>query len=148
MTNTGNVVSGFQRNCPQQTHPNPKLFTSHTSQQQIKRVLLFHNVILSLSSKSLTNPKENQILSKVIGGKIMKKYRLGKYVRQELGFSQKMKENQKRPSSFEYPRKQQSNVITNADEKTFTLFRERDDNSRLTTGKRGTKTRKQLKMQK
>lgn len=40
----------------------------HTSQQQIRKVLLFHNVVmaeLKWSSKSLANPKEKQIVSKV-----------------------------------------------------------------------------------
>lgn len=124
---------------------------SRTSQSQIRRVLLFHNVVmaeLKERSKSLTNPKEKQILSKVIAGKIIKKYRLGKYAHQEFGFSQKMmRANRKRPNSLDYHRKQQSNVITKADEITA-HFLERDDNSRTTTGKRDTITRKQLKMQK
>lgn len=104
---------------------------------------------LKKGNESLTNPKEKQILSKVIAGKIIKKYRLGKYAHQEFGFSQKMiRANQKRPSFLEYHRKQQSNVITNADEITLAHFLERDDNSRATTGKRDTITRKQLKIQK
>lgn len=60
---------------------------SRTSQRQIGKVLLFHNVVmeeLKESSKSLTNPKEKQVLSKVIAGKIIKKYRLGKYARQQF----------------------------------------------------------------
>ncbi|KAK0131149.1 hypothetical protein N1851_034155 [Merluccius polli] len=125
---------------------------SQTSQRQIRKVLLFHNVImaeLKKSSNSLTNPKEKQILSKVISGKIIKKYRLGKYAHQEFGFSQKMmRANRKRPNSLDYHRKQQSNVITNTDDLTVAQFLERDDNSRATTGKRDTKTKKQLKMQK
>jgi hypothetical protein len=125
---------------------------SHTSQRQIRKVLLFHNVImaeLKESSNSLTNPKEKQILSKVISGKIIKKYRLGNYAHQEFGFSQKMmRANRKRPNSLDYHRKQQSNVITNTDDLTVAQFLERDDNSRATTGKRDTKTKKQLKMQK
>lgn len=59
-----------------------------------------------------------------------------------------MRANQKRPSSLEYHRKQQSNVITSADEITLAHFLERDDNSRATTGKRDTITRKQVKIQK
>lgn len=125
---------------------------SRTSQRQIGKVLLFHNVVmeeLKESSKSLTNPKEKQVLSKVIAGKIIKKYRLGKYARQQFSFSQKMmRANQKRPSSLEYHRKRQSNVITDTIETTVTHFLERDDNSRATTGKRDTVTRKQVKMQK
>ncbi|CAL8234590.1 unnamed protein product [Boreogadus saida] len=104
---------------------------------------------LKESSNSLTNPKEKQILLKVISGKIIKKYRLGKYAHQEFGFSQKMmRANRKRPNSLDYHRKQQSNVITNTDDLTVAQFLERDDNSRATTGKRDTKTKKQLKMQK
>lgn len=49
---------------------------------------------------------------------------------------------------MEFHRKQQSNVITNADEITVAHFLERDDNSRATTGKQDTITRKQVKMQK
>lgn len=121
---------------------------SRTSQSQI----MFHNVVMAKlkeSSKSLTNPKEKQILSKVIAGKIIKKYRLGKYAHQEFRFSQKMmRANQKRPNSLDFQRKKQSNVITRADEIKVAHFLERDDNSRATTGKRDTITRKKLKMQK
>lgn len=54
--------------------------------------------------------------------------------------------NWKRPNSLDYQRRKQSNVITNADEITVVHFLERDDNSKATTGKQDTITRKQMKM--
>lgn len=125
---------------------------SRTSRGNIRKVLLFHNAVmeeLKVSSKSLTRPKDKQIWSKLIAGQIIKKYRLGQYANQQFGYSLKMRRaNQTRPRSLIYHRRTQSNAFTTSDDMAVAQFLERDDNSRATTGKRDTLTRKKQKMQK
>ena len=132
--------------------PNAKTKCQMATQKNLRRTLLFHNAIMSeLREKYQTQrcAKDRQVISKILAGKILKKYRLVKVAQREFGFSPKaMRANEKRPTSLQYTRKKQCNRISKASDEKIKGFLERDDNSRATTGKKETRTRNKKKMQK
>ena len=80
------------------------------------------------------------------GGKIVQKYRLRKYAEMVFGFSKKRwKHSDKDPHTFTRKR---TTRTADALKSCVRLFFERDDVSRLTTGRKQTKTKSKLKNQK
>lgn len=78
-----------------------------------------------------------------MAGKVLKKYRLLKMAQREFGFSpRRMRSNEKRTTAFTYTRKKQKNSISPATEEKIKQFLERDENSRASTGKKDTVTKK------
>ena len=72
-------------------------------------------------------------------GNILRKYGLVKAVNREFAFSAKaMRANENRPTSLQYSRKKQCNIISTVKEEKITRFYERDVNSGATTGKKDT----------
>ena len=133
----------------------PKLKTKQQMKQKTKdlrRTLLFQNTIISQIKKKYQNmhtAKDRQVISKVVAGKLLKKYRLLDFARKEFGFSPKlMKTNKTRATKLQYTQQIQCNKISKEVEKKIISFLERDDNSRITTGKKETVTKSKKKMQK
>lgn len=137
----------------------PKVETpkSKTKQQlkqgpkQLRRTLLFHNSIISeIKAKYDTGSRKGrQIISKIVAGRIVKKYRVASMLKKEFGFSSKLQRaNVMRTNKLEYTRKKQQNKIGQDVRKMIEEFLERDSNSRATTGKKETITRKREKKQK
>ncbi len=133
----------------------PKLKTKQQMKKRTKdlrRTLLFQNTIISQIKKKyqdMHTAKDRQVISKVLAGKLMKKYGLLSFARKEFGFSPKlMKTNKTKATKLQYDRKIQCNKISKEVEKKIISFLERDDNSRITTGKKETVTKSKKKMQK
>lgn len=64
----------------------------------------------------------------------------------EFGFSpRRMRSNEKRTTALTYTRKKQKNSISPATEEKIKQFLERDENSRASTGKKDTVTKKKTK---
>lgn len=123
-----------------------------TPPHTLRRTLVFHNALLAELRdryENLSSEREKQLISKIMAGKILKKYRLLKMARTEFGFSAKrMRNNEKRSAALKYTRKKQKNSITTDTEEKIKQFLERDENSRATTGKKETVTQKKMKKQK
>lgn len=137
------------------TLESPKMKTKQQMQQgskQLKKTLLFHNTIMSEIRKTyqnVDNRKARQLISKLVAGKILKKYRLVTMAKKEFGFSTKLiRTNMTRADKLKYTRKTQRNRVSQEVKEKITKFLERDDNSRATTGKKETITKMKNKMQK
>ena len=116
----------------------------------LRRTHVFHNTLVSQLRQTYHQKKikEKQIISKVIAGNILKKYRLVYAAHKELGISYKtMRKNIMTPG-LQYSRKKHSNVVSNTTKEKIKEFLERDNNSRATTGKKDIITRQKFKKQK
>ncbi|XP_045062811.1 uncharacterized protein LOC121537485 [Coregonus clupeaformis] len=89
----------------------PKMKTKQQMQQeskQLKKTLLFHNTIMSEIRKkyqNVDNRKARQLISKLVAGKILKKYRLVTMAKKEFGFSTKLiRTNMTRADKLKYTR--------------------------------------------
>lgn len=109
----------------------------------IRKRLLFHTAFtkdLSDRYRKANGEKEKQLIAEICaGGRIIRKYRLRKYAEILLGFSKRRwKHTHKDPLTFN----RKKNTRT-ADElkNCVKLFFERDDVSRLTTGRKQTRTK-------
>lgn len=120
-----------------------------TPPHTLRRTLVFHNALLAELRdryENMSSEREKQLISKIMAGKILKKYRLLKMTRTEFGFSAKrMRNNEKRSAALKYTRKKQKNSISTDTEEKIKQFLERDENSRATTGKKETVTKKKQK---
>lgn len=122
----------------------------HTLPKVVRRRIVFHTALtkdLSDRYRNASGEKERQLIAKICaGGKIVQKYRLRKYAQAVLGFSKKRwKYSDKTPLTFT----REGNTRTaDAIKDCVRLFFERDDVSRLTTGRKQTKTKRKLKKQK
>lgn len=98
--------------------------------------------------KNARGEREKQIISKVITGKVLKKYRMQRFALNSLGFSTKRCKNEKNLKvNYTYQRKQ-NNRVADVLISRVRAFYSRDDVSRITTGKRQTLTQKKNKKQK
>lgn len=114
----------------------------------LRKTLVFHNTLVSQLRQTYHQKKikGKQIISKVIAGNILKKYRLVYAAHKELEISYKtMRKNIMTPG-LQYSR--HSNVVSNTTKEKIKEFLERDNNSQATTGKKGTITRQKFKKQK
>ncbi len=112
---------------------------------EIKRALLFHNVLCeTLREKySITNSdREKFAIAKIITSKLMKKYKLKKTCQDVTGISTR---RLSRSNYSQYRARYKSKVFRFAP--VVKAFYERDDNSRITTSKKDTITRKGEKKQ-
>ncbi len=117
----------------------------------IKKTLLFHEALMEdIRNKynKAQGEKEKQIISKVITGKVLKKYRLQRFALNSLGFSKKRCKNEKNMRvNYNYQRKRNCRVADGIINRVKDFY-SRDDVSRITTGKRQTLTQKKNKKQK
>lgn len=89
--------------------------------------------------------KQKQILSKIIKGKLLRKYRLMTEAKKLFGYSRNRHiSNAERGSSLEYERKQSKRKVPAAVRKSIREFYTRDDNRRITADKKDTVTRMKL----
>ena len=121
-----------------------------TLSKVVRKRLLFHTALtkdLSNRYHNAKGEKERQMIAKICaGGKIVQKYRLRKYAEMVFGFSKKRwKHSDKDPHTFTWKR---TTRTADALKSCVRLFFERDDVSRLTTGRKQTKTKSKLKNQK
>lgn len=111
----------------------------------IKKTLLFHEALMEdirNKYKKAQGEKEKQIISKVITGKVLKKYRLQRVALNSLGFSKKRCKNEKNMRvNYNYQRKRNCRVADGIINRVKDFY-SRDDVSRITTGKRQTLTQK------
>ena len=114
----------------------------------VKKTLLFHNVLCqSIRAKhaKTASDKEKQILTKLVTSELLRKYKLAKLCREETGVSAKRMRSAV-GGFMEYSRKTYHSVSARC-RQTVAKFLERDDNSRITTGRNDTVSRKGEKKQ-
>lgn len=115
----------------------------------VKRSLIFHHALIEEIQQKYKNSKqlkEKQLLSRLINGKIIKKYKLQSQLKTTFGIS--AKQTQCCVSEFmRNKRRKYDNRFTKI-KKVVHAFYLQEDVSRYTTGKKETITRKKLKMQK
>lgn len=116
----------------------------------IQKTLLFHEALVEdirNKYKKAQGERERQIISKIITGKVLKKYRLQRFAQNSLGFSKKRWKNEKNGKvNYTYQRKRNNRAVDGLMSR-VRAFYSRDDVSRITTGKRQTLTRKKIKKQ-
>lgn len=92
-----------------------------TARSTLQRTLVFHNAVIAEMRdkyKNLQSDRDKQMISKIMAGKVLKKYRLLKMAEREFGFSpRRMRSNEKRTTALTYTRKKQKNSISPATEK-------------------------------
>lgn len=136
-----------KKNASPRTKVNKKL--KDVSSVAIRKTLLFHEALVEdirNNYKNAQGERERQIISKVITGKVLKKYRMQRLAQHSLGFSNK-RNNEKNTVNYTYQRKR-NNRIADVLISRVRAFYSRDDVSRITTGKRQTLTQKKNKKQK
>ncbi|XP_058888822.1 uncharacterized protein LOC117972307 [Acipenser ruthenus] len=130
-----------------------RLLKSFPAEDAVRKTLLFHHSLIEdikLKYHTSRKEREKQILSKIVTGKIVKKYRLQKFAQDSFGFSKKRWQSNKQTSeneSFTFVRRKVSRV-TDEIKNNVASFYVRDDVSRITTGKKQTITQNKRKMQK
>lgn len=145
----------FKKRCQRQKkrHKSPRSKINlelRSSPTVLRKRLLFHAALTNdrrARYQNATGEKERQMIEKICaGGKIIRKYRLRKYAEAALGFSKKRwRMSNKEPLAFQ--RKGNARIGETIKTSVRQYF-ERDDVSRLTTGKKQTKTKSKLKKQK
>ncbi|XP_027134537.1 uncharacterized protein LOC113745777 [Larimichthys crocea] len=114
----------------------------------IRKTLFFHHVLIENIRNKYRNAqgeRERQIISKVITGQVMKKYRLQRIAQASVGFSNRRWQNVTDGYTYQRMRKRGiGNYLVDG----VRAFYERDDVSRITTGKKQTITVKKTKKQK
>ena len=73
-----------------------------TPAHKLRRTLVFHNAVLAelrQRYQNLSSEREKQLFSKIMAGKILKKYRLLTMAKTEFGFSAKRKRNNEKTSA-------------------------------------------------
>lgn len=114
----------------------------------IRKTLFFHHVLIENIRNKYRNAqgeRERQIISKVITGQVMKKYRLQRIAQASVGFSNRRWQNVTDGYTYQRMRKREiGNYLVDG----VRAFYERDDVSRITTGKKQTITVKKTKKQK
>lgn len=111
----------------------------------IQKTLLFHEALVEdIRNKyqKAQGERERQIISKLLKGKVLKKYRLQRFAQNSLGFSKKRWENDKNEKvNYTYQRKRNKRIGDGLISKVRAFYL-RDDVSRITTGKRQTSLRR------
>uniref|UniRef100_UPI003590066A uncharacterized protein isoform X2 n=1 Tax=Myxine glutinosa TaxID=7769 RepID=UPI003590066A len=121
------------------------------STSAVKKTLIFHNVLVDEIRRKYKSTKQErlkQAYCRLFTGAVAKKYRLRSYMQQQLGFSAKRwpkPQNDQNDSSFHRCR---SATVAVLYKKKVEDFYALDYNSRMTTGKKNTVTRKKKKLQK
>lgn len=113
-----------------------------------KKTLLFRHALLENTRSKYRNAKgerKSQTISKVITGHVLRKYRMQRLAQVALGFSKAMW--QIGTNSYTYQRKP-SRRVGNYLVDSVRAFYQRDDVSRMTTGKKQTVTLKKKKKSK
>ncbi|XP_061564752.1 zinc finger protein 275-like [Cololabis saira] len=113
----------------------------------VKRALLFNQSIIENIRTKYGTAKTNrdkQLITKVLSGNILRKYKLQKYARESFGYSKK---RDPYTEDLTYHARRCSRLRSEI-MKTTTSFFLRDDVSRMTTGRKQTVTRLKKKMQK
>jgi len=117
----------------------------------IKKALIFHHTLidaLRARYESLKSAKEKQMVVKVTASSLLKKYRLLKHAQSSLGLTVRTARFLRvNPDKLAYSRKQHASKAQQFT-KRVTAFYLRDDNSKMTPGKKDTVTRTKQKMQK
>jgi len=116
---------------------------------KIRKTLLYHEALIEdIKNKysKARKEKEKQLIAKITGGRIVKKYRLQGFAENALGFSKKRHSVQSEDlcSTNRNP----TNRFTAAFKSKVKTFFTRDDNSRITTGRKQTITKNKVKKQK
>ena len=108
------------------------------SRKTVRRTLNFHHALLAQLRKNSEQRNKKRTYDEIITGSIIKKYKMTGYMKKEIGinFRHERVDQHKKGSLSTRVREQVRH------------FYERDDNSRITTGKKRTVTRKKIKMQK
>ncbi len=112
--------------------------------KQTKRELLFHTLLVQqVRAKYASTKKERlkRLWCRLFSSSVIKKYRMKKYFQDKLGFSAR----RWTPANKTEHVKKKSKSIKFGD--CIRQFYTRDDNSRMTTGRKDTKTRRKSKMQ-
>lgn len=120
-----------------------KLLRNFPANHEIKKTLDFHHVIIDQIRERYTKMKgikEKRSLREVLKGRITKKYRMLKKMT-VFGFDRCLPKQNKRSTT-------RGNRYGDKLKKMIQTFYERDDNSRITTGKKDTITKNKIKMQK
>ncbi|XP_061598342.1 uncharacterized protein LOC133461445 [Cololabis saira] len=113
----------------------------------VKRALLFNQSIIENIRTKYGTAKTNrdkQLITKVLSGNILRKYKLQKYARESFGYSKK---RDPYTEDLTYHARRCSRLRSEI-MKTTTSFFLRDDVSRMTTGRKQTVTRLKKRMQK
>jgi len=140
-----------------QTTPRSKtrqMLSSCSVTPSVKKTLLFHNALIDdmrhSTGRNVTTEKRRRLTSRVISGKILKRYRLGTLAKKrgialssipEVGDGQCAQLDSTR-------RKVRSDAVDQHTVELIGDFFNRDDNSRLTTGRKDTVTKHKVRMQK
>ena len=115
---------------------------------EVKRMLLFSNVLLHLlrdKYKLSKSDKEKFVMTRLISSRLIKKYRMIQMCWSNIGIGKKrlLKMTEQ---VYQYNRSKYNSLSRRMADK-VTMFFERDDNSRITTGKNDTLTRNGEKKQ-
>lgn len=125
-----------------------KLLRNFTVSSEVKRTLTFHHVLVAdIKAKWMASGRrEKQIMSKAVGGKLLRKYRMIALASKNLRI--RIRKNLADEGGLKYFREKQSNATSAEMFKRVLEFLERDDSSRQTSGKKETITKKGDKKQK
>ena len=113
--------------------------------KKVRKTLTFHHALLSdirERYEKSKGEKEKKKIKRLFAGKLVRKYKLQEYVYKEIGFRKSKKE--KAPDGEEKRTSRRAAEELRNQIKEFYL---RDDNSRLTTGKKSTITQQKVKKQ-
>ena len=139
-----------------QNNPSPRTKVNKQIRQlphaTIKKTLLFHEALVKDIQEKYSNSrgeKERPLISKIVTGRVVKKYRLQRLAQISFGFSKKRWLMNKKYAelNLNYQRKRNNRVADGFIKKVHDFYT-RDDVSRITTGKRQTLTQKKIKNQK
>lgn len=127
-----------------------KLTSGVTVPPEVKRRLLFGEALsqqLSENAKKIITQKDKNIFSKVISGKVMKKYKLIGDAKQIISYKMHRKQTNKTDLSI-YERKRRNSKIGIKLKRSVREFMERDEISKMCPGKKDYVIRSKIKKQK
>lgn len=134
----------LQRSVKQNESPRSKvreLVKNCPVNSRIRKTLLLNEALISdikRKYQNARNERDKQILAKVTVGKIVKNYRLQRWSEQALGFSKKRRHLLKSKSLTSFTRKTVNRFADTSIQKNIKSFFNRDDVSRITTGRKQT----------
>ena len=150
-------VQGFGQKLKQDTPRTKtrKLLRNLTVPLKVKKTLVFHHALtsdLKATYREAKSEKERQQFSKIVTGKIIKHYRMQRWAQASLGFSRKRWDKYSGSRldghKFCFERKRKATAAGEVLKTCVVDFICRDDNSRMTPGKRQTLKMHRVKMQK
>ena len=115
--------------------------------KDFKRAILFHNVMCQTLRDKYSTTKcdhEKYSIAKLISSKVMKKYKVMKTCAEQTSISIR---RLRKASTVQNEYRSQYKSVSYRAKPVLTAFYERDDNSRITTSKRDTLSRKGVKKQ-